>query len=1218
MLPEQPTSYPMFVADQLLTAENLNDLFGYLDMQERGTRINLIGLGIVCGLELTVNAAGTEIVIGKGCGITSAGYLVRWEETRLANYKPYNAARELVYAPFYANGAQRFPIDELKASASAEDIIPLSAAYLADKAVLMFVELLRSDNKNCDPESCDDKGSNINYTLRPLLIRKSDAAGLTGGLTAGSGFQQSWWQLPELRMPRHHLPAGDVYDSGDVFDGFLKVLTGAFIKNVQAVFSGAWSKLQPILNDLYPVNPFTGIGSDFAFLNNGGLSSQQLLYTQYYYDLFSDLIAAYEELRQTGNRLLTLCCPDETLFPRHLLLGAAASTASGISPELRHGFFQSPALGQHGSMVRDVRILFRRLVLLLEHFNPEAGTQAGSFTSAAGGNLRLRRSAAPIRITPSRLGPEPLSAKAIPFYYDVASGSEKLYQNWNTERSRNGSARAILSYHTALYNTGPQAVPEALKPLSYDLEPYNFLRIEGHVGHRYTDALAQINELRDTNRLPFDVVALSSDVRTLRETLALIANSTNNANLRGDVGSGIMSQCHFQDLETLYDTLAQGLLCQLAKELKYYYALPRPAETVVTDKIPAAPLLMRMDPAFRYRAGSLGDRFEQLWQTLAKQPYITPDQFFGGTFSNSILTNQNRLSTTAYIPFLALMYYIERLSEILTVTLVSFNIISFQRRYTDLMIVAKRIRDMLDLSPAGSADGGENIESFALREDLIDHLDALLYACKDAQFLALYNDYKVRWVYIAMLQKFGYYVKMHPGIQHKAGVTMGGTFVMVYHERSRLRKGNTNIFTRVAAAADAVRDLPQTTNLAVTDRLQEIMSGRSKDEPAAEAAGAATETGAAQQAASEVQADQARTAAATLASGSIRQLNTVKLKATLSAKQLEIIDKLFYKDLITRHSLDELTAELPDQVVIADFYLPYMCCSDCPPIYYIVNETKDDVDPAVSLAQAQFCNADKSDYPVTVNPAGGTLSGEGTRNDNGSFVFNPSTVSISDDTLNKVIALSYTVEGKTGIFNVTVFARPSASFEILQSTAFNVLSVQNTSIQAASLSWDFGDGSTGSGDNAFHTYDKEGTYTVTLTATNGVCSDKTSQTIRIARAAITLEGSEYCSADKGSYVIGISPEGGQVSGDGVENRGDQFFFRPGLVSFAKDAALREITLGYSVNGQLAQRSVKVYQTPVATFSITDSPAAGNVKIFRSSNAFPAACRCDFVDGSGSQ
>ena len=46
-------------------------------------------------------------------------------------------------------------------------------------------------------------------------------------------------------------------------------------------------------------------------------------------------------------------------------------------------------------------------------------------------------------------------------------------------------------------------------------------------------------------------------------------------------------------------------------------------------------------------------------------------------------------------------------------------------------------------------------------------------------------------------------------------------------------------------------------------------------------------------------------------------------------------------------------------------------------------------------------------------------------------------------------------------------------------------------------SWDFGDGNTGSGESATHTYDEPGTYTVTLSASNNVGDDSRSLTLMV-------------------------------------------------------------------------------------------------------------------------
>jgi PKD repeat protein len=1209
MLPEQPISFPEFVADQLLTADNLNELFHYLDVQERGTRVNLIGIGIVCGLELRVNAAGTEVTIGKGCGVTSQGYLVRWDEKSFQNYKPYDAAREIVYDPFYSGGAQRFDIDELKADASEEGITKLTPQYLDDKVALIFVELLREDAKNCDPESCDDKGRDITLSLRPLLVSRKDAIFLSGGLAGGS-INQAWLSLPEMRMPRHHVPAEDIFDSGDVFEGFQQVLDADFLKGLQKNLTECYKRLGPLLQGRFPSNPFATLASDFAFISDGTISVTQLLYLQYLYDLFSDVIAAYDELRKTGMKLLSLCCPDENLFPRHLLLGPTGKAAFSVKVELRQTFIPSPALGCHGDLVGELRFLFQRLVLLLQRFDVPGSTESAFSRLNAAGALSRAIVRAPIRITPSKLGDFPLSDKAIPYYYNVVGGTETLLDFWNLRRSRNGTAIQNLSYHAPLYNKTDDAV---LHPLQYDLEPFNFLRVEGHVGHSYTEALATINQIRDANRLPFDVVALSADVVSLREQLASIAAGTSKSALRENVQGELSMNCHFQDLEALYDTLAQGLLCNLCKEMKYYYVFPVRTSDQPTMLAPEVPLLKTCDPAFRFSSDSLGAAFEAFYKTLPPQ-YIQPEQFLSGAALGNAtgLSNAATNNGTAILSY-ALLYYIEKLSEVLPTSLSGFSIAAFTDRYSDLMTVALRVKQVQQAA-GGAAAGNDDELTLGIAEDIVDHLDALLYACKDAQFIALYNDYKLRWVYLAMLQKFGFYARLHPGFQHKAGVTMGGTFILVYHERSRIRATTPNIFLtdRTATIRAVQAETPPantTTNTAGATTGKTQSPG--KTQPAAKSATA--------QEKATVQ-DMKTDSTTKLVSDSIRRISVSKLRATLTPKQMSIIDKLFFKDLITRHNLDELTAQLLDKVVIADFFLPYMCCSDCPPIYYIVNETKDEEQPTISVKTTEYCSDDKASYPITVSPAGGTIFGEGTHSDNGVFSFHPSEVSVPEGALNKVVTLTYTVGEQSASVSVTVFAKPSAAFEVKPGTAYNVFLFESFSQHAASLAWDFGDGGTASGDFVTHLYQQDGVYTVTLKATNGVCSATATQVITVAKASISMDGKTFCSADQKSYPVTVSPAGGNLTGEGITANQETgtFTFSPSKIAFTEGQATRTITLSYALQGQTAQLTVTVSRTPTADFTVSDVPGVpANIKLFTPLNSFPAQYVWDFGDGGKS-
>ena len=97
--------YPKFVPDQLLTSDDLNELFCYLDKQGRLTRTNLIGIGIVCGLEVQLNTTKTIITITKGTGVTSAGYLINVPTRNFPKASTFDALKEKYYDKFVNTAA---------------------------------------------------------------------------------------------------------------------------------------------------------------------------------------------------------------------------------------------------------------------------------------------------------------------------------------------------------------------------------------------------------------------------------------------------------------------------------------------------------------------------------------------------------------------------------------------------------------------------------------------------------------------------------------------------------------------------------------------------------------------------------------------------------------------------------------------------------------------------------------------------------------------------------------------------------------------------------------------------------------------------------------------------------------------------------------------------------------------------------------------------------
>ncbi|MCK6690540.1 MAG: PKD domain-containing protein, partial [Thermoanaerobaculia bacterium] len=78
---------------------------------------------------------------------------------------------------------------------------------------------------------------------------------------------------------------------------------------------------------------------------------------------------------------------------------------------------------------------------------------------------------------------------------------------------------------------------------------------------------------------------------------------------------------------------------------------------------------------------------------------------------------------------------------------------------------------------------------------------------------------------------------------------------------------------------------------------------------------------------------------------------------------------------------------------------------------------------------------------------------------------------------------------------ITVNPGPTAGFTSTTNGA--TATFTNTSTNGVSYNWDFGDGGSSNAQNPTHTYATDGTYTVTLTATNPCGTSTSSQTVVI-------------------------------------------------------------------------------------------------------------------------
>ena len=909
-------TYPVFEANQVLSNAHLNDLFEYLDEQTRLTRSNLIGIGIACGLEVTFEAPGT-VGLSKGCGVTSQGYLiVEPDDLDLAFVRPYTLPVERGYPPFVESGtnpAEQFDLWELFPDDDEPGAQPLatSGLVLDDKAVLLFLELRQDGLRNCSPNNCDDRGAEVTATVRRLLIDVTDLDKVIATTSAAAAETYLGADLTErLALPDLRMPRFDVPDSGPIApEKVLYAFQATFRQDqLAAATAAALSKLyeafKPLVVGEYPTDPFSTFTNRFGFLDATPATAAQVRFMQYYWDFFDDLLKAYDELRWKGLDLMCACCPPEGLFPRHLMAGVLDPTAYDAA-DYRHRFVPSPAVGDCESCTQELLQFFRRLVAMVESFTetpPDRG----------------------IRATPSRWGDAPISARAIPYYYDQ-DGTPPMFELWDPVKTERRRANQNLGYRAEEYSPAP---PDFVAdPLRFDLEPNNFVRIEGHHGKNVHDVLESLLSLKKTHRLPIQVIALRTGAF--------------DENIEVDLSK---EKCRFQDLDTLYAALKSELDCFLVKQVKYFYALPdddarrvaeRP-EAVRVEERPEGVHVEERPEAVRERADVVPDADRvipalRLLRTHAPD-FVAEPQTVGRTIEGVITWKPGEplqpVFPGAGMPSLAsqalaLVGAMSDLSDRVTDDLREMDFTVFGDRYRHLVEIASR---MDDLRKSGAFD----------EPGLSDRLADIVFRCRLDPFEALAEEYKRRVRDVKHAQFLEHFLERHPGIQHKAGVPLGGTFILVYHELSKPAP-HPRPFRPV--------ELAEVGGLMAAERASR--RALDLDESKAEELGDAL---ARFQYKHELAEDPDLQLVYRLVTG-----NQLIRRPAVSSVATDV-----YLDAIAR---------LPEGTVIADFFLPYQYCSDCATIEYQLPSAR------LRVTASKTCtNADGSEVTLNVEGASGSLS----------------------------------------------------------------------------------------------------------------------------------------------------------------------------------------------------------------------------------------------------
>ncbi|MGO4700577.1 hypothetical protein [Dyella sp. 2RAB6] len=755
--------YPVFEANQVLMSRHLNDAFDYLDQQQRQTRSHLIGIGIACGL--TIQLSGSAIALAKGCGVSSEGYLiVEPEDLALTAYRPYTLPTDIDYPSFKSDGAP-FAMWELF-----EDGVPNTtplgspSGFLDDKAVLLFLELKKEGLRTCSPNNCDDKGSQVTATVRRLLIARGDldsiiaaANGLGSGLSEGDlvAAMSARLSLPDLRPRRFDVLNSNPVGSDDIYTAFLDMIRqGDLASATGQALSAAYAAFRPLLVADYATDPFAGFAAAYGFLDSAPTDTTQVKFLQYYADLFDDLVRAYDEFRWKGLELICACCPDDGLFPRHLMLGLLHPERAANPDGYRQGFLPSPAVGSCEEDGAQLRQLFARLVAMCAGFTDQPKLPK------ANPSLPFDPQ---IRVTPSRrcCGGDALEGTAIPYYY-AQPGSQPLYPLWSPLLTRRKRANQNLGYNSDLYT--PAAPDFVTDPLRYDLGSHDFLRIEGHLGKDYQSVLRSLLSMKSQYRLPIDVIALRTGAYDDSQPVDLS-----------------QEQARFQDLDALYGTLRGELRSQLVEGIMqlYNYVIPAINGLPLAGGTPQLALLTQYAPQFTYNGNTIGAWYEHYLTRFENQGYIDVNQnainSYAMLYLYCALFNGTLAPDQSAYPHVVAIYYFSKLAEALDPSLAALNYADFENKYQDLMALIRYLRsDLMTRVPA-------DLQAFLPQDEFVDLCEGVLMGCKLDAIKSARDEFQTRVGELKRLQFLSSFLQREPGIQHKAGVPLGGTFIVVYH-----------------------------------------------------------------------------------------------------------------------------------------------------------------------------------------------------------------------------------------------------------------------------------------------------------------------------------------------------------------------------------------------------------------------------------------------------
>ncbi|MBW4590742.1 MAG: hypothetical protein KME33_37065, partial [Aetokthonos hydrillicola CCALA 1050] len=1025
--------YPIFTSKQVLSKDDLNNLVNYLDEQNRLTRAYLIGMGIVCGLEVssTDKTQKAQIEISAGCGITSEGYVIALSTTKLTHYQDKLSVSSTLFAPsephLSTGQSEDFKVIELFEKSSNKGQT-LKKDLLSDRVLVIVCELQDVERDKCrlDYNNPSQERSLVyRFFLLPLTLVKKK-------LLKTDQLPSHWQRIdPEaiFTVRNHYLQEFDsnhkkftdfapkvqrfgytrsgksgnsidltkISDYKTFWENYYQVCDNA-IAEIGKAFPKLFRLFSPFFTTFQPDS-----GHDFSQLQHNlkkrlnsfkpksnTVEAPEATYAlQYFYDYLSQLVAAFYELAEAAFDLTDDCTPDTRRFPKFLMLGLVPPISSEsnkllnepskgyiLTSPYRTHFTQPPIYNSNQVRLQQVRYLYERLL----KFCAEDSFYLLPFYKT------------PLKITPSKDRSALLSEQAIPYYLNYPN----LYKYWNYDAYRKGRSDRHPAYFFPKNSSGDNS--SVFNDLIYRLDGYNFYRIEGHIGKSKGDMLLQLQNYKQQYNLPFDVISLklgsqksiqeqniSGQFSDLEIDFILIKYTFQQLwkkKWRQNVFLQTLKRFFFDqpNLRSITSSQLFNPILDYARKPKNYEFYPVEPQNPTNTKFQ----LYLCDDSNRHIAR-----------------YVTqPDETKANSFDdfNNVIFDFSELSSDAIA--LKKQRVANEKAGFCSQYKVTYGIVIDSSNYYLKLVLTSEENQQ---SPASQSSSSPNNNEIILIS--LNHFTVSVEPNEPPIILQPeFRNFEILYGLLSDLPE---------------------TF-----NTEKYQMGNKEIAEQLNY--QELEGLLRT----YQQRLEQVMQLQlfdkfAKQHPGMEHLGGVPKGGTFilvyvdgedAQDLLKIEQDPEYFKVAKL------RTETIEKAALLPSS---FPDELPTKDLIS--SLEKLLPELQKRkdIVVADFCVPYRCISDITSASYVVTRSR----PIILLEKKFFCEGDRHKYQFTLEPKDGSLKGEGVLVEESKKFFQPSNIDqASKDILAKgqerTITFIYTLDNTEEKLTVTIHPLPNAGFQV--------------------------------------------------------------------------------------------------------------------------------------------------------------------------------------------